>query len=54
MDDASLKPRGSLTFWLSQEVIEQWLNQNKTGLRGASNTYSNVPRQANGHPCYFV
>lgn len=40
--DASLKRRGSLTFWLSQEVIEQWLNQNKTGRRGASNTYSDV------------
>ncbi|NEP06390.1 MAG: hypothetical protein F6K25_07460 [Okeania sp. SIO2G4] len=23
-------------------MIEQWLNQNKTGRRGASNTYSNV------------
>ncbi len=42
MDDASLRQRGSLTFWLNQEVIEQWLNQEKTGRKGASNTYSNV------------
>ncbi|NES73440.1 MAG: hypothetical protein F6K24_53750 [Okeania sp. SIO2D1] len=40
--DASLKQRGSLTFWLSPEVIEQWLNYKKTGRKGASNTYSNV------------
>ncbi|OZH53589.1 hypothetical protein AFK68_16595 [Hydrocoleum sp. CS-953] len=40
--DASLRQRGSLTFWLNQEVIEQWLNQEKTGRKGASNTYSNV------------
>ncbi len=40
--DASLKQRGSLTFWLTLEVIEQWVNQRKTGRRGASNTYSDV------------
>ncbi len=40
--DAGLKQRGSLTFWLSEEVIEQWLNQDKTGRQGASKTYSNV------------
>ncbi len=40
--DASLKQRVSLTFWLSPEVIEQWLNHQKTGRKGASNTYSNV------------
>lgn len=40
--DASLKQRGSLTFWLSSEVIEQWVNQYKTGCQGASNTYSDV------------
>ena len=37
-----MKQRGSLTFWLNQEVIDQWLNQKKTGRKGASNTYSNV------------
>ncbi|NEP89144.1 MAG: hypothetical protein F6K18_21220 [Okeania sp. SIO2C2] len=40
--DASLKQKGSLTFWLNDEVIEQWVNQQKTGGRGASNTYSNL------------
>ena len=40
--DASLKQRGSLTFWLSPEVIEQWVNQEKTGGRGESNTYSDL------------
>lgn len=40
--DAALKQRGSLTFWLSEAVIEQWLNQEKTGRKGASNTYSNL------------
>ena len=40
--NASLRQRGSLTFWLNQEVIDQWLNQKKTGRKGASNTYSNV------------
>ncbi|MDE5090479.1 MAG: transposase, partial [Trichodesmium sp. St18_bin3_1_1] len=37
-----MRQRGSLTFWLNQEVIDQWLNQKKTGRKGASNTYSNV------------
>ncbi len=36
------KQRGSLTFWLNDEVIEQWVNQQKTGRRGASNTYSDT------------
>ncbi|WP_275670322.1 MULTISPECIES: transposase [Okeania] len=40
--NAALKQRGSLTFWLSEEVIEQWLNLEKTGSQGASNTYSDV------------
>ncbi|NEP73274.1 MAG: IS5 family transposase [Okeania sp. SIO2G4] len=40
--DASLKQRGSLTFWLTDEVIEQWVNHKKTGRRGASKTYSDV------------
>ncbi|NET16911.1 MAG: hypothetical protein F6K08_30900 [Okeania sp. SIO1H6] len=35
---------GSLTFWLSCEVIEQWVSQQKTGRRGASNTYSSASR----------
>jgi len=40
--DAALKQRGNLTFWLSEEVIEQWLNQEKTGRKGASNKYSDL------------
>jgi phage-related protein len=40
--DAALKQRGSLTFWISEEVIEGWLNREKTGRKGASNTYSDL------------
>ena len=41
-NNASLKQKGSLTFWLTDEVIEQWANQHRTGRRGASNTYGDV------------
>ncbi|MCC5600746.1 hypothetical protein [Nostoc favosum] len=27
--DAALKQRGSLAFWVSEEVIEQWRNEKK-------------------------
>lgn len=40
--DTALKQRGSITFWVSEEVIEQWNNTQKTGKRGASNDYSDV------------
>lgn len=40
--DAGLKQRGSISFWVSEEVIEQWRNEQKTGRRGASNYYSEV------------
>jgi len=40
--DAALKQRGSITFWVSEEVIEQWRNEKKTGRKGASNYYSDV------------
>jgi IS5 family transposase len=40
--NAALKQRGSLTFWVSPEVIEQWNETEKTGKRGASNTYSSI------------
>ncbi|BBD63882.1 transposase [Nostoc commune NIES-4072] len=40
--DAALKQRGSLTFWVNEEVIEQWRNEKKTGRKGASNYYSDV------------
>lgn len=39
--NAALKQRGSLTFWMDEAVIEGWLNEQKTGRRGASNHYSN-------------
>ncbi|MFM7602724.1 MAG: hypothetical protein ACKO7R_16260, partial [Pseudanabaena sp.] len=37
--NAGLKQRGSLTFWISEEVIEGWLNQTLSGKRGASKDY---------------
>ena len=40
--DASLKQRGSLTFWLTPEVVQEWLNHTKTGGRGASSNYSDT------------
>ncbi len=40
--NAALKNRGSLTFWVDEEVLEGWLNQQKTGKRGASKTYSDL------------
>lgn len=40
--DTALKNRGSLTFWLDDEVLAGWLNKKKTGKRGASATYSDL------------
>ena len=40
--NAGLKRRGEITFWLEEEVIAQWLNQEATGKRGASNSYSDL------------
>lgn len=40
--NAGLKQRGSITFWLAEVVIEQWLNKQKTGQRGASDVYSDL------------
>lgn len=40
--DGALKQRGSITFWVNEEVIEQWLHEQKTGRKGASNYYSEV------------
>lgn len=39
---AGLKHRGSLTFWVSQEALDDWLVCEKTGRRGASPTYSDT------------
>lgn len=40
--NAGLKRRGSITFWLDEAAIEQWLVQEKTGKRGASRKYSDL------------
>lgn len=40
--DAALKQRGSLTFWIDDEVLAGWMNTGKTGKRGASRTYSDL------------
>ncbi|ESA34119.1 transposase [Leptolyngbya sp. Heron Island J] len=42
---AALVKRGSLTLWLSEEVIETWENTQKTGNPGASKTYSDLAIQ---------
>ena len=34
--NAGLKLRGSLTFWLDEKVVGQWLVKNKTGKKGES------------------
>ena len=36
--NAALKQRGSLTFWVDEKVLAEWLNEEKTGKRGASRT----------------
>lgn len=38
----ALKQRGSITFWFSEEVQENWLMKEKTGKRGASQIYSDL------------
>ena len=40
--NAGLKKRGSLTFWLEEKVLEQWLQKQRSGKRGASQTYSDI------------
>lgn len=40
--NAGLKQRGSLTIWLSEEALKQWLVTTPTGRRGASQTYSDA------------
>lgn len=36
----SLVSRGNITFWFSKDVSKSWYNNDKSGGRGASNTYS--------------
>lgn len=38
----ALTQRGSLTVWLSQDVLDQWTTTARTGQRGASDTYTNL------------
>ena len=40
--NAGLKRRGSITFWLSTNVIDKWLVKTKTGKKGASKTYNDI------------
>lgn len=40
--NAGLKQRGSLTIWLSEATLKQWLVTTPTGRRGASQTYSDT------------
>src|SRR2546421_2162702 len=40
--DTSLRRRGSLTFWISQELLDNWTTKEKTGARGASPTYTDA------------
>lgn len=40
--NAGLKQRGSLTFWLSEDILDAWMNREATGRRGASLTYSDL------------
>ncbi len=42
--NAALKNRGSLTFWVEEEVLQRWYNGQKTGKRGADKTYSDLAR----------
>jgi hypothetical protein len=38
----SLVKRGSLTLWISEEVIDAWINPQLSGKRGASDYYSDL------------
>lgn len=40
--NAGLKQRGSLTFWLSEDILDEWMNREATGRRGASLTDSDL------------
>lgn len=42
----SLRQRGSLTFWISEELIDKWIADDQTGERGRSPTYSDAAIQA--------
>ncbi len=40
--DTALKQRGSLSVWISKEALKQWTSKEKTGMRGASPTYTDL------------
>lgn len=40
--NAALVERGSLTRWVSQDVLEAWNNRARTGRRGAPRTYTDT------------
>ena len=42
----SLVNRGNLTVWISESAIKKWHNLEKTGKKGASNTYSDLAIEA--------
>jgi hypothetical protein len=42
----SLRKRGSLTFWISQDLIDKWLEEELTGERGSSPTYTDAAMRA--------
>ncbi|MBF0098751.1 MAG: transposase [Magnetococcales bacterium] len=43
--NAALVNRGRLTLWFDEDAINQWYVQEKTGKRGASQTYTDVAVQ---------
>jgi IS5 family transposase len=40
--NAALVSRGSLTVWFADDLLNDWLNHQKSGKRGASNTYTDT------------
>jgi hypothetical protein len=40
--NAALKQRGSLTFWFSEEVLQEWLYPEPTGALGSPFTFSDI------------
>lgn len=41
----SLTNRGSLTFWISQDLIDHWIEHEQTGTRGSSPKYTDAAIQ---------
>lgn len=38
--NTALRNRGNITFWFSKDIAKSWYNKEKSGNRGASDTYS--------------